>query len=595
MNSATSSNEKIKKPKKRRRLLKLILAVIFIYLAIQITPAFFYHRLDNDLPMISTYKKGVYHIHSIYSDGTGTIEEISQAAAKASLDFAIITDHGRPNLQCATATGYYNQVLVIGGSEFSLDDGHLACMGFTNPGYIFPPESAEAIEDIISNPYGVCFISHPFDKKVPWTNFYVSHFTGIEVLSSYSEARKTGWLNILVFPLKYLVNSRYALLNTMNYPLREAELWDALNNRPEGGQYYGIYALDAHAKLPVTRFFQPHIPSYQSMFEVMTIYVNTGMNLPPDPHQAEKIILNAIKKGRFFNVIEAIAPANGFDATFTPKNSPPLPLGSQTNENQGTLDIFLPFPFKTNIKVIQNHRLYKEINNNQEKMLHIDITGPGVYRLEIYAPDNTFSGLPWIMTNPFFIGMPASTGYTSNQRVSMPIGNSEQVKIIEPIIPGAYLTQIVIEKNRNTTATFEAIIEGLENGEPQAYRFTFNLEKEQNGSPDFWAALALRTPMNFSLYDGIILEARSDKPRRYWLEFRTGQGDHEAYFRHSFYTDPQWQIIRIPISRFHHYFGKGQPGEPVNVASFFLSINNAIAYLPASGYIEIRNMGFYHE
>ena len=39
---------------------------------------------------------GNIHIHSSYSDGTGTIEEIANEANRAGLDFVIITDHLTP-------------------------------------------------------------------------------------------------------------------------------------------------------------------------------------------------------------------------------------------------------------------------------------------------------------------------------------------------------------------------------------------------------------------------------------------------------------------------------------------------------------------
>ena len=37
--------------------------------------------------------KGAFHLHSTYSDGTGTIPEIVRDAKKAGLDWIIITDH----------------------------------------------------------------------------------------------------------------------------------------------------------------------------------------------------------------------------------------------------------------------------------------------------------------------------------------------------------------------------------------------------------------------------------------------------------------------------------------------------------------------
>lgn len=36
---------------------------------------------------------GALHIHSVYSDGTGTVEEIINYAREVGLDYLILTDH----------------------------------------------------------------------------------------------------------------------------------------------------------------------------------------------------------------------------------------------------------------------------------------------------------------------------------------------------------------------------------------------------------------------------------------------------------------------------------------------------------------------
>ena len=53
--------------------------------------------------------KGCIHIHTINSDGTGTIEEISLAAKKAGLSWIIITDHNYFDFD----EGIYNDVYVL--------------------------------------------------------------------------------------------------------------------------------------------------------------------------------------------------------------------------------------------------------------------------------------------------------------------------------------------------------------------------------------------------------------------------------------------------------------------------------------------------
>ncbi len=42
----------------------------------------------------ATTVRGVYHVHTVRSDGSGTPDEVAAAAARAGLHFVILTDHG---------------------------------------------------------------------------------------------------------------------------------------------------------------------------------------------------------------------------------------------------------------------------------------------------------------------------------------------------------------------------------------------------------------------------------------------------------------------------------------------------------------------
>jgi len=99
----------------------------------------------------------------------------------------------------------------------------------------------------------------------------------------------------------------------MHYPSDSLGKWDLLN---EHESYYGIYALDTHGELEIGNKISLHFPTYRSMFEIMTVYVRTDGFLNRDAKQASAEIMTSLKQGRFFNVVEAIAPANGFDAFF---------------------------------------------------------------------------------------------------------------------------------------------------------------------------------------------------------------------------------------------------------------------------------------
>ena len=576
-----------------KRILKYVFILLFVLLILNVAPSFFYRAENNTNPLPTQYRKGVYHMHSVFSDGKGTVDEITRAAAELGLDFVILTDHGRPNIQSATSTSWLNQVLLIGGSELSLNCGHLAAMGFAVPDYIFPPEPQEAIDEIVNdNENGVCFVSHPFDDKVPWTDWDISRYTGLEILSSYTQARRAGILKILIFPLKYLVNSKYALLNTMSYPRLNIKKWDSVN---ESGKYYGIYALDAHAKLPISKKIRLNFPTYKSMFEIMTIYTKLGQSPGTDAQHAAATIIASLKKGNFFNVIEAIASANGFEAFFVETDSgEQIEMGGISRSARGKLSIHLPFDFKTDVLIIKDGTAILEKTGIEEKQVEFAIDTPGVYRIEVYVPGNRFDRLPWIMTNPFFLGVERNT---SLPRLSAAKGEKEEEKgdrqkkpdQMKKTFPIA-LMDFKIEKNSRSQGTISE--EVLEDNE-KILRFTFNLEKESPVDKDFWSALAFRKPLNFSGNSGFVFEVRADKRLRAWLEFRTVNNGNETWLRHSFLADTTWRKVVIPVEKFHVYYGTKNAPNLANISALFFAINNAIAYPGAEGEIFLKNFRVY--
>ena len=68
------------------------------------------------------------HVHTVYSDGHGTVEKILETAAQKGIDGLAITDHD-------TLEGYYrakacgSRLLVLPGFEVETDAGHVLVLG----------------------------------------------------------------------------------------------------------------------------------------------------------------------------------------------------------------------------------------------------------------------------------------------------------------------------------------------------------------------------------------------------------------------------------------------------------------------------------
>src|SRR3954449_4502059 len=61
----------------------------------------------------------VVHLHSLYSDGTGTVPEIARAARASDVDVVLLTDHDTLEARRRGEEGWQEGVLVLVGEEVS--------------------------------------------------------------------------------------------------------------------------------------------------------------------------------------------------------------------------------------------------------------------------------------------------------------------------------------------------------------------------------------------------------------------------------------------------------------------------------------------
>src|SRR3954451_14006909 len=108
----------------------------------------------------------VVHVHSVHSDGTGTIAEIAAAAAATGAGAVVITDHDR--MGGAAHAGWHADghapVLVVVGVEVTPRHGsHLLALGVDAP----PVHSARPMARVLDEVHtagGVGFAAHPFSR-----------------------------------------------------------------------------------------------------------------------------------------------------------------------------------------------------------------------------------------------------------------------------------------------------------------------------------------------------------------------------------------------------------------------------------------------
>lgn len=542
-------------------------------------PAFRYRPLQpTTRPLAAPYLKGSYHMHSKYSDGKGSISDLVRAAKQEKLDWILLTDHGNPNLGSENSGGWHDGVLLVPASELSTDAGHLVVIG-SDTGYKLPYEPQLAIDEL-NERHGLTFVAHPFDDKIPWTDWNIHNFTGIEIFSVYESVKSAAWHKIVQFPLLYLIDSDYAILRVLSYPSQAVKQWNELN-KESPTPVMGIFATDTHGRIPITRKLALAFPSYNSMFSSLLVYIPASEPKfsDMDARQASDYILTSIRKADYFNVIESIAGADGLTMKFSSEASSEM-------ENKTVLGVFTlshSFPRLT-IRMYKDGALHYQ--GAAAQSFDMPITYPGRYRVELFLPDSPFADLPWVVGNP--VDIPSQNLPTSGNNP-----DSHQTPALFGNIPPQIFS---LEKN---IESYGEILIG-ESGETLADVSTmrYSLRIPQQGR-DSWCSLAVRDPEALQKFirsgDGIYAEISASRRCTLWLEIRTleAKTGREAWFRHSLIVDKETRQFSIPFSSMKQINGTETELSAASISALFLSINNSTAFIPAEGEITVYQLGTY--
>jgi len=369
---------------KKKKVLYILLALLLLYIL----------WLSCNLIRFKTYKSltpnanlkeivGSYHMHSVFSDGRKHPDKIAKIASQASLDFIILTDHGSPNYRCLQSQGWKEGVLVLAGSELSVSRGHMTALAFIPPFIPFSQNAEEAAQQVAARG-GFSIIAHPY-SKVSWTWGESSYYQGLEILNSDSILRKK-FLSSLPYLPAVLVKPEYALLKMVDYPQKNLKKWDELNNHQS---IYGYFAVDAHFL-------------YRPLFSLLRLHLRLENPLSSNFQTAKNQVYETLRKGKFYNAIDAAAEAKGF-RFWAKKGKKIIQMGEIILlDSPVILYIKAPFSFAKEIHLIHNG---KTILRSPKRRISFETEQPGTYRVEVLLKEKTplAKNVPWIISNPIFL------------------------------------------------------------------------------------------------------------------------------------------------------------------------------------------------
>ncbi len=323
---------------------------------------------------------GVIHIHTQYSDGAGTYEEIARIANAQRLDYLIVTDHNTLQPLRDGKQGWYGKTLVLTGTEISTQAGHYLALNVTEE-IDRSKLNTQQIIDEVNRQGGLGFIAHPYFKRRRWTDWTVHGFTGIEAYNIAHDTLDENRLRLVLWTLAVPPEPFY--LSIVDRPYDPLRKWDELLARHQ--HIVGIGSSDAHE----VRVFGMKFAPYDVMFQLIRTHL-----LIPSETLTDQAIYDALRNGHAYLSMELMTEAKGF--TFT------------ANDGQHVLGIM-----GDDVPLIPNLRLSASLPGAAQLTLfrdgqpvaattaqvwHMPIMAPGIYRLEASWHDK-----PWIFSNPIYV------------------------------------------------------------------------------------------------------------------------------------------------------------------------------------------------
>jgi hypothetical protein len=479
---------------------------------------------------------GVVHVHTSRSDGRATPEEVAAAAARAGLAFVVFTDHGDATRTPDPPT-YRHGVLCLDGVEISGDGGHYLAVGLPAAPYPLGGEARAVVEDAARlGAFGIA--AHPDSPKpdLQWRD-PAAPVDAVELISLdtawRAHAQQPGWRPTLRL-----------LQAVATYPVRRSETIAALladvrpayaNWEPLLGErrVVAVAGADAHGTLltsdalpPAARLLLP-LPGYETTFRTLSLRVTPARPLTGDAAADAAAILDAMREGRVYIAVDAIASPPAFQFTA---------VGQHGRAEAGAV-LAADGPVTLRVRSNAPPGFTSEIRRGNEVVAaarapEVVFTAPGgaaVYRAEIRATDRAGSP-PWIISNPIYVRSPEASDGTSN-----PAPAAERVDLLE----GKAETWRV-ETDSSSAGSVE--VAAGDGGTEVVLRYTLG------GGPagGQFAALAIPTPGGIAAGERFNFTAASDRPLRLSVQARVAVSpDGDERWQRSVYVDPAGAVRTV--------------------------------------------------
>ena len=484
---------------------------------------------------------GVVHVHTTYSDGGGSIEEVAEAAAAAGLDFVIVTDHN--TFAGKALEGYIDGVLVLVGTEVSTTTGHLLGFGLPTPTFRFSGDASDALADI-NDLGGVAFVAHPTSPRrdFRWEDWDLPGAWGLEMLNGDTQWRSSNWSRAVWSTALYPLNPTYALLRLLTRPTA-ADRWDGLLADRD---VPAIAGSDSHSYIGLIEASGIPFPSYRSVFELARNHVVLERQPSGDAAEDGVAVVSALAQGRSYIALDALAPADGFffiaedggqqwsmGDTISPRPSLRLRAG-------GAL------PVDARVSLLKDGHLIATENG----AVVWDDVSPGVYRIQVDLPDWEPH---WILSNAIYVFDP-QVAHRRRGHSQIPLA-PVPTRIVHQLDPLDTSTAFVAANDPSTRMREDIVDDNAGPDGQEVVRLEFTLGTPTEDHPSPFAAVTSFRSRDLSEGSGLTLSVKADGVYRLNVQLRDRNpdstvGEGTEWWFASIKTSTTWQRMAVPFSRF---------------------------------------------
>jgi hypothetical protein len=314
----------------------------------------------------------VVHLHSTFSDGTGTVPQIISAGQRAAVDVVILTDH---NTRAGESfEGWHESVLLLVGEEDTPGrHDHTLLLG----------------DDLR-------FAAHPFSRGserfsrfgegMPHTGLAAQGLTGIELWSFVTDTAER------VRSVREGLLFAAAPLRVLDHPpVHNMIEWDRMCR---SRRVVAIGGLDAHQiGVRVLGHVPLRLMGYPRSFRQLRTHVLCAAPPSGSLEHDRALVYDALREGRCHIAVDALAPARGFafwasDGTV---------MGAEAAFDGQTLHARVPRPAE--LRLVKDGSV---VASARGAAIDWDARAPGVYRVEARL---TYRGRArtWIVSNPIYL------------------------------------------------------------------------------------------------------------------------------------------------------------------------------------------------